>query len=309
MALLRETLLRLSQSRWLERQVRRRKSARKTVARFLPGEDVSAALAAARTLARQEIRSVLTLLGENVTDPREAEAVTEHYLEVLARARDPALDAQISVKPTQLGLDLRLERARAHVTALVERARELENFVWIDMEGSRYLEPTLELFRQVRAKSENVGVCLQAYLHRTPRDLEELLSRSAAIRLVKGAYREPPTIAYPKRRDVDAAFLELAGKLLEAARREGTRPAFGTHDLEIVREIGTRADAAGLPRDAYEIQMLYGIQREAQTRLAAEGHRVRVLISYGTAWYPWFMRRLAERPANLWFVVRNLWAA
>jgi len=306
MRIVRDLLLRASRSRWLEAQFRRRRFAARAVARFLPGETLDAALAAAEALRARGCAAVLTLLGENVTDAEEAEAVSRHYLDVLDRVRAAGLDAQISVKPTQLGLDLGVPTAFAHLRTLARRAAELGNFVWIDMEGSEYTDRTLALYRRLRDEHENVGVCLQSYLYRTPRDLADLLERRAAIRLVKGAYREPPHVAYRRKRDVDEAYARLARTLLEAARDDGARPAFGTHDLRLVALIRAEAERGRVPRHAYEFQMLYGIQRDAQARLAADGYRMRVLVSYGDAWFPWFMRRLAERPANLWFVVRSV---
>lgn len=306
MGILREILLRASRSRWLDDQIRRRRFVQRSVARFIPGEDLDSALGATKALQSRGISTFLTYLGENVTDPAEATAVADHYHTVLERVRVLGCDAHISVKLTQLGLDLEIAPAKAHLSGLLERAAQVGNFVWIDMEDHTYTDRTLSLFRELRASHANVGICLQAYLYRTERDLDEILSGNAAIRLVKGAYREPAGVAYRRKRDVDANYLRLATRLLGAVRADGVRPGFATHDLPLIREIQSRVQAAGVPRDAFEFQMLYGIQREAQARLAAEGYRVRVLISYGTAWFAWFMRRLAERPANLWFVARNL---
>lgn len=308
MAILRQALLRASRSRWLERQVRRRGFVRRAVARFMPGETLDDALAAAEAVRGLGISTLLTLLGENVSDPAEAEAVARHYLEVLDRAAERRLDAQISVKLTQLGLDLGVEKVRGHLGVVARRAAERGSFVWLDMEDSSYTDRTLEIYTELRERHSNVGVCLQAYLRRSERDLSDLLPLRPAIRVVKGAYREPKSLAFPRRSDVDRNYLRLAARLLEAARTDGPRPAFGTHDLRLIEEIGSRAQAMGLPKERYEFEMLYGIQRGAQARLAREGYRMRVLISYGSAWFPWYMRRLAERPANLWFVVRNLFA-
>lgn len=306
MGILREILLGASRSRWLDDQIRHRRFVQRSVARFIPGEDLDSALGATKALQSRGISAFLTYLGENVTDPAEATAVADHYHTVLDRVRDAGCDAHISVKLTQLGLDLGIAPAKAHLSRLVERAARVGNFVWIDMEDHTYTDRTLDLFRELRANHSNVGICLQAYLYRTERDLEDLLCGNVAIRLVKGAYREPASVAYRRKRDVDANYLRLATQLLGGVRGNGVRPGFATHDLRLIREIQSRARAAAIARDAFEFQMLYGIQREAQARLAAEGYRVRVLISYGTAWFAWFMRRLAERPANLWFVARNL---
>jgi proline dehydrogenase len=310
MGLMRSLLLAGSESRWLRAQATRRAFVRRAVSRFMPGESLEDALATAPTLKQDGIGLVLTRLGESVEDAAEADAVAAHYLEALARVRAGNVDAEISVKPTQLGLDVDPERCFAHVRALTGRAAALGNFVWIDMEQSRYVDATLELTRRVRAEHANVGVCLQAYLLRTAPDLERLLPSGAGIRLVKGAYREPPEIAFPRKRDVDANYLALAHRLLaDDTRKTGVRAVFGTHDPRLVRAIVDHAATLGLPARACEFHLLYGIQRAEQQRLARAGHPVRVLVSYGPYWFPWYMRRLAERPANVLFVARSLFRA
>ena len=309
MGLLRSAFLAGSQSRWLRDRAVNFRPVRRAVSRFMPGDDLEAALAAARSLRAAGIGSVLTYLGENVQKPEEAEQVTRHYLEVLARAKPTALDAEISVKLTQLGLDLGRPACEAGLVSLIERAAADGTWVWIDMESSAYTDVTLDIYRRARARFPNVGVCVQAYLRRTERDLETLIPLGGGLRLVKGAYREPPDKAFPKKRDVDAHYFALARRLLgPEARRAGVRTIFGTHDSALIRRIEDAARAAGLkPRDV-EFQMLYGIQRNEQSRLAAQGYRFRVLISYGDAWFPWYMRRLAERPANVLFVLKNVFA-
>jgi len=278
------------------------------VRRFLPGEDLSAALAAAAQLAQAGIGALLTQLGEQVTSPAEAARVRDHYRDALDRMRAAGLPlpAQISVKLTHLGLDVDREACARHLLELARHAGETGSFVWIDMEESRYVDVTLELFRRACAVHDNVGVCLQAYLRRTPADLESLWPLRPAIRLVKGAYNEPPALAYPSKRDVDACYRALAAELLERAARSQASPVFGTHDRRIIAEVAARAAAHGLARGAYEVHMLYGIRSAEQRALAAAGIVVRVLISYGSAWFAWYMRRLAERPANVWFVLRSL---
>jgi proline dehydrogenase len=279
---------------------------RRTVERFIPGETLEAALQAGLILQHQGIGTVFTYLGENVTDTREAEAVAAHYVEVLTRIRDWPQPAEISVKLTQLGLDVDPELCSANLWRLLKAAAPHQT-VWIDMESSPYVDTTLEIYRRARAAYPNVGVCLQAYLRRTERDLLSLLPLGPAIRLVKGAYREPPELAFPRKRDVDANFFALARRLLsEEARRNGVRAAMATHDRRLIRRIAEFAAASGIPPAETEFQMLYGIQRDEQRRLAREGYRMLVLISYGSFWFPWFMRRLAERPANLFFLVRHL---
>ena len=303
---MRQLLLWGSENRWLRDHVPRFGIARRAVRRFMPGEDVESALAAAGRLGEEGIATVLTLLGENITATSEAEAVGTHYLELLDRIARRGIDCTVSVKPTQLGLDLDAGLCAANLRAIVARAAEHGRTVWIDMEASGYVDATLEIYRAARAESAHAGLCVQAYLHRTAEDVDALLPLEPAIRLVKGAYAEPPTVALAARRDVDESYFHLARRLLEA-RAEGRAVTIGvaTHDLRLVRRISTAAEELGLPRDAFEIQMLYGIRPEAQRRLAAEGYRVRVLISYGTAWYPWYMRRLVERPANVFFVLRT----
>ena len=287
---------------------------RRAVTRFMPGETLQEALVPAQQLGEDGLATVFTLLGENITDPAAAREVADHYVEVLGRVEELRLDGHISVKPTQLGVDLDAELCHENLVRLVERAAGSGSTVWIDMESSAYTDVTLELYRRLRAAYANVGVCLQAYLRRTPADLDSLLPMGPAIRLVKGAYMEPTEIAYPSRDDVDRSYLALAERLLDALPRSsttaanGTRVGFGTHDRKLIERINAAAATHGISRDAFEWQMLYGIQRQEQRRLAREGYKVRVLISYGSAWYPWYVRRLAERPANLLFVAKNIFA-
>jgi len=306
MSLTRRLLLRASRSAWLARTLRRRAFFRRAVRRFLPGEHVGAALDTAAALARDGIGSVLTQLGEQVTNRDEAAAVRDQYLRLLDEIRSRDLPAEISVKLTHLGLDVNPKACLQDLLGLAARAAAAKSFLWIDMEESRYVDATLELFRAVRAARPDVGVCLQAYLRRTPADLEGLLPHAPAIRVVKGAYNEPPDVAFPKKRDVDAAYAVLAGRLLERAAAGGARVVFGTHDLDLIERLRARALALGVTGGGYEVHMLYGIRAAAQRALAQQGVPVRVLISYGTHWFPWYMRRLAERPANVWFVVRHL---
>ena len=306
MSLARRLLLRASRSAWLADQLRHRAFFRRAVRRFLPGEDLGAALDAAAQLAGADIGTVLTELGEQVTTRSAAAAVRDHYLDVLQRVRDRGLPAQLSIKLTHLGLEVDRAACEQDLLALVLRAAEVGSFVWIDMEESRFVDATLEVFHRARAARDNVGLCLQAYLRRTPADLERLLPLAPAIRLVKGAYSEPPDAAFPKKRDVDAAYFGLAERLLEHAGRGQALPVFGTHDLSLIARIRERAAGLGVSPGGFEVHMLYGIRAPEQRALAADGCAVRVLISYGSAWFPWYVRRLAERPANVWFVVKNL---
>ena len=270
----------------------------------MPGEALDDALGAAKSLAARRIPTTLTQLGENVTNPQEAAVVTDQYLDALGRVAEVGLDTEISVKPTHLGLDFDPEPALRNTERLAARAAELGNWLWIDMEASPYVEETLDLYRRLRTGFEHVGVCLQAYLRRTRADMNQLLKLGASIRLVKGAYREPAGLVVGKKREVDESYLELA--LLALIREERGRLAFGTHDVKLIDRIEAAAIGRGIGREAFEVQMLYGIRQADQFRLAGAGYRVRTLIAYGSSWYPWYMRRLAERPANLFFVARNI---
>ncbi len=308
MSVTRSILLVASQNQWLRERAPRYWFVRRTVSRFMPGEELEDALAAARMLQQQNLGTVFTHLGENVTAEAEADQTARHYLEVLDRIRALGLPAEISVKLTQLGLELGAARCYTNLKTLMEHA-DPESIVWIDMESSRYVDATLELFRRARATYENVGVCLQAYLYRTPNDLASLVPLGPAIRLVKGAYKESSDVAFPRKKDVDENFFALTQQLLSPeARRAGVRAALATHDHNLIRRIEAFAASIGLSKRCFEFQMLFGIQRSEQLRLARDGYRSRVLISYGSHWFPWFMRRLAERPANLAFVARNLFS-
>jgi proline dehydrogenase len=312
MSLIRCIIVKASESRWLRERAPRLGFVRAAAARFMPGEKPEDALAAARTLAESGISTLLTQLGENITERAEAEAVVTHYLDVIERIRVANLPTEVSVKLTQLGLDLDREFCFANLAALIERSRAAapEKTLWIDMEQSTYVDATLELYARARKANRNVGVCVQAYLRRTEKDVESLVSMGAAVRLVKGAYSEPPEIAFPKKVDVDENYFRLAQTLLgPEARRLGVRAAMATHDAKLIARITEWAAAQGIANNQLEFAMLFGIQRAEQLRLAREGYRSGVLISYGSFWFPWFMRRLAERPANVLFLVRNLFSS
>jgi proline dehydrogenase len=305
--MLRRLLLWASENAWLRQRLPRLGFVRRAVSRFMPGEDAESALAATEALNRQGLGTVLTLLGEHVADAAEFDAVVQHYAGLIEAIEARKLDAEVSVKLTHLGLDFDPELAAANVGRLCVLAAQRGRDVWVDMEGSAHTQPTLDLFRRVRAAHENVGLCLQSYLRRTAADLESLLPLHPMIRLVKGAYAEPPDIAFPDKKDVDSTFLNLAQRLLSTASANGgPREVLGTHDPRLIAEVIDWATARKIPPAAYEFHFLYGIQREEQLRLVGRGQRVRVLISYGSAWFPWYMRRLAERPANLWFVIKNM---
>jgi proline dehydrogenase len=309
MALMRSILLAASQNTWLRENAVNYPFVRRTVSRFMPGENLDAAMEAARGLEQKKIASVFTNLGENVKDRAEASQVTEHYLEVLRRIHESGLNAEVSVKLTQLGLDLSPDFCFENLERIIAREKK-DAIVWVDMEASPYVDATLDLYKRALAKYPNAGICLQAYLYRTQKDVEELLPRGPSIRLVKGAYKEPSEVAYPKKQDVDENYFSLAAAMMAAqAAGHCLRAAYGTHDLKLIRRLTDHAAQNGFPRSNFEVQMLYGIQREEQERLAREGYRSGVLVAYGTYWYPWFVRRLAERPANLWFMARNLFAS
>jgi len=303
---MRDFFLACSTSPWLRERATRYGFVRRAVSRFMPGEAPFDAIGAGLALRDRSIGSVFTYLGENVSDPTEAQVVTEHYLDLLDRVRKSGLGAEVSVKLTQLGLDLSPELCHANLKRIIEHA-DAKSVVWIDMEASDYVDATLDLYRRARAAYPNVGVCLQAYLYRTAEDLRSLVPLGAAIRLVKGAYKEPADRAFPRKKDVDENYFALAERLLaDEARAAGVRAAMATHDLALIRRIIEHAESRNLGKSSCEFQMLYGIQREAQWQLAREGWKSMVLIAYGSYWFPWYMRRLAERPANVFFVLRNL---
>jgi proline dehydrogenase len=309
MSLMRSLLLAASQNRWLRDHATQYSFVRGTVSRFMPGETLEDALGAAETLRSRKIGTVFTHLGENIKDRAEAQQVAEHYLEVLGRIREKGLQTEISVKLTQLGLDLSPDLCFEHLNAIMEPAQK-DSIVWVDMEASNYVDATLDIYRRALTAHPNVGVCLQAYLYRTKDDLAKLLPLRPSIRLVKGAYNEPPQIAYPRKQDVDENYFELGKQMLKAKKENRcVRAAFGTHDVALIRRLSEFASEEGFSKKDFEVQMLYGIQRAEQERLANKGYTSIVLVAYGSYWYPWFVRRLAERPANLWFMVRNVFAS
>jgi proline dehydrogenase len=272
----------------------------------MPGEDADAAFAAAATLAASGQGILFTRLGENLAAPAEAEAVAAHYHSILDRGATLVRPIELSVKPTQLGLDIDEEACFAHMAGLAARADAIGTWLWVDMEGSAYVEQTLALYERLRAAHHNVGICIQAYLRRTPTDLRRLLPLEPAVRLVKGAYDEPSAIAWRRRSEVDGSYQAAALVLAEAARDGKARLALGTHDGALVERIAAFAEAAGVPRARLEVQMLYGIRAGELRRLQEAGFPPFTLIAYGKHWYPWYMRRLAERPANVLFALRQM---
>jgi proline dehydrogenase len=291
--MLRSALLGISGNRWLADHLPNSTLGRRISKRFIPGERLEDAVRAATQLTEAGLRIVLSELGEEVRNESAADGACAAYeaaLEALAAAQ---LEPQISVKPTHLGLAMDEGRAITRTDRLLEAAQSMRGFVWIDMEGSAYTEATVRMYERLRAAHPNAGLCLQAYLRRTPADVERLLPLGPRIRLVKGAYKEPAAIAFQKKSEVNAAYVDVAHMLMQAADR-GATVALATHDVELVERIGGDC----------EVQMLYGIRADEQRRLSASGRPVRVLISYGSEWFAWYVRRLAERPANLLFALR-----
>ena len=272
----------------------------------MPGEHADDALEAGAAIAASGRGLIFTQLGEAITSAKAAAAVRDHYLRFFDQIRARRLPAQISVKPTQLGLELSFPQCERHLLALAAKADETGSALWLDMEDSSYVDRTLDLYVALKKNHPSTGVALQAYLRRTPEDLARLMPLQPVIRLVKGAYDEPREVAFEKKSDTDHAYYDLASRMLDGARTGACVPVFGTHDLALIARIAERAAAAGVGKDMYQIHMLYGIRHSAQRCLVAEGHIVKTLVSYGAAWYRWYMRRLAERPANVLFVVKSL---
>jgi proline dehydrogenase len=306
MSIARNTLLWASQNEFLKRHVPRRKFVQRAVRRFMPGEQIEDALVAANKLSDKGITTTFTALGENITEIAEADAELEHYLEAYDQIATMGTDTEISVKLTHLGLDIDPARTASHIDALAQRAKKAGNWLWIDMESSEYVEATLEVYRNAMGNHDNVGICLQAYLHRTPGDIEALKPLRPGIRLVKGAYKEPAEVAVTDRDDIDQRFLETGRMLLDGA--DQIRVALGSHDTDLLDQLIAYAGDHGVAKDDYEIQMLYGIRVPDQERYAADGFRMRTLVAYGDGWYPWYVRRLAERPANLGFVFKSVFS-
>lgn len=261
----------------------------------MPGEQLEDAVGAASELAGAGLPCVLTYLGEHVSEAAEAEAAAAEYERAMQALSEAGLSPHISVKPTHLGLGLEASRTETLMGSLARRVAVAGGVLWLDMEDSAQTDATIELYRRLRRSHVAVGLCLQAYLRRTPLDLAALLPLRPRIRLVKGAYREPATLAYQDRRDIDARFLDLAVTLL----RHGVDSALGTHDLALLDRIEEAARTLEIERTAYEVQMLYGIRAAEQRHLARDGYRVRVLIAYGSEWFACYVRRLAERPTNV----------
>jgi proline dehydrogenase len=297
---LRNGLLWAAGNATLRKHLPRFRAVRRSVERFMPGEDAESALVAAQRLAAEKIPVTFTLLGEDVEELSQATAAAGEYLRLLDRIGQLELDAEISVKLTQLGLELDRDSTMLHMERLADRSASMGRTVWIDMESTDHVDGTIDVYRALLVRSPNAGLCLQAYLRRTWDDVQSLDSQRPSIRLVKGAYREPKERAFQDKRLIDESYFRLACHLARSARRL----ALGTHDTDLVARIESAVPAG---RDAFEVAMLYGIRPDEQRRLATEGVTVRTLIAYGPYWYPWFMRRIAEKPvANTLLALRNL---
>lgn len=301
---MRKALLWASTNPFLAERLPKMSFVRRATRRFMPGESLEEALLEAERLSNKGMGTLITLLGENLSSIDQADHVLNEYLEVLREASKRGLDLEVSVKLTQLGLDFGSDIAQEGLKKLVEATSSI---VWIDMESSDYVDLTLDIYRNVKLTKPNLGLCLQSYLRRTEDDLQNLVALDSPIRLVKGAYKEPREVAYAQKSKVDEYYLRLSKTLLEARINGGqARPVIATHDTRMIEDANRMAAELGARKDDYEFAMLYGIERTEQERLANSGYIVRVLISYGSSWFPWYMRRLAERPANVWFVLKQL---
>ena len=308
MGLARNILLWASRNDWLKNRVPNKRFVKRAVKRFMPGETAEDAVRATRELNKYNIPTTFTQLGENISIIQEAEENTQHYLTLLNIISAEKLDIEISLKLTQIGLDFSFDKTLELFTGIIEKAKQLNNNVFIDIEDSSYVDKTINFYKNIKKSYNNVGLCLQAYLYRTMDDLKDLIEFNPWIRLVKGAYKEDSKVAFPKMNQVNENFIKLSEYLLRQIKAKGIRVAFGTHDLNIQEQVKKDAQKIDLAKERLEFQMLYGIKTSEQYKLASEGYNIRTLISYGEHWYPWYMRRLAERPANVGFILKNLFS-
>jgi len=306
MSVSRNILLWASKNDWLKRNVPKSKSVRRAVMRFMPGETVEDAILAGKELLKKNIPTTFTRLGENIISIEEAEANTSEYMNLLERIKEENLNIEISLKLTHIGLDLSFEKTLDFFSSIAEKAEKLNNCLFIDIEDSSYVDKTINFYKKIKDNHNNVGLCLQSYLHRTMDDLKGLSEINPWIRLVKGAYKEPASIAFKKLTDVNKNYFQISKYLLNQIAEKNLRVAFATHDLNLQEQIKKESEKIGLTKDKIEFQMLYGIKTQNQYKLAEEGYKIRTLISYGEHWYPWYVRRLAERPANVFFVLKNV---
>jgi len=302
--MLRDTLLYLSNQPHVFKFVRNSRLARHFARRFVPGETLDDALDVVRALNARGISASLDLLGESTNNEREARAARDEYLRMLDRIHQTRLDANVSVKLTAMGLDIDHELCVGVMQDILALAQQYDSFVRIDMEASAYTEDTLRMFeeRLYPTYKANVGVVLQSYLYRTFADVEHMNALRARVRICKGAYKEPPSVAYPEKKDVDANYVKCMRELM----LNGNYPGIATHDPAMINDAKRWAKEQGIAKDRFEFQMLYGIRRDLQQSLVKEGYRMRVYVPFGTQWYPYLMRRLAERPANVAFITGNV---
>jgi proline dehydrogenase len=300
--MLKSTFLYLSKSERFKNFLTHFQSFNDVTHRFVAGEELQDAVNAIRELNRKNISASFDHLGESITSEAETRNEVNEYVRVLDSIEENRLNSNVSVKVTQLGLDVDLDVCYANTRKIVEAALRYNNFVRIDMEDSTKTDGTLEVFRRLRGEFDNVGIVVQAYLYRTEKDIEDLLKLGARIRLCKGAYKEPPSVAFASKSDVDANYVKLTRLLLTSGIYHG----IATHDENMVTAAREFAEEKSISRDKFEFQMLYGIRRDLQETLVQQSYRMRVYVPYGKYWYPYFMRRLAERPANVWFVLRNV---
>ncbi len=316
--MLRSLFITLSKAYWAQRWITRWALAWRVASRFIAGETVEQAIRAVQALNQQGLLATLDQLGENTKTVQDAENAAIGILNLLDEIERQGVQSNVSVKLSQLGLLIDPQLAEKHLRRIVEKAREVNNFIRVDMEDSTLTDVTLKMVTALHGEGlKNVGTVIQSYLYRSLDDARQLVEQGVKIRLVKGAYQEPSHLAYPKKRDVDAAFDRLSDLLIEASLRFENWPATGggrfpplaaiaTHDEKRIEYAIQRAKRLGLPVERLEFQMLYGIRRDLQLSLVRQGYPVRIYVPFGTHWYPYFMRRLAERPANVWFFISNL---
>lgn len=301
-------LLWMSENTFLKNKIPNLKFVRKAVKRFMPGETETDAIITAKELLNEKIQITFTKLGENITQIHEAEKVRDHYLKLIDTIKSENIDIELSIKLTQLGFDLSENISFQYCKEIAESVQQkLGNTLFIDMEGSAYTQRTINFYKKLKESYNNIGLCLQAYLYRTKEDLLQLIDIDSQIRLVKGAYRESADIAFPKKADVDKNYFELAKILLENIHQKNSRVVFGTHDEILIEKIIKEAKYLGIQKDRLEFQMLYGIKNNYVRDLVRRGYKGSILIAYGESWYAWYMRRLAERPANVWFVLKSIY--
>ncbi len=302
----RNLLLWASKNEWMTGHVPNFNFIQKALKRFMPGETPIDAINAARELLKHNIQTTFTHLGENINDLREAEISAQHYVDLIEIINNEKLDNEVSLKLTQIGFDLSFEKTLEFFKEIAQKAKECNNNVFIDIEDSSYVDKTIDFYKLIKEEYDNVGLCLQSYLYRTMDDVKAMIDINPWIRLVKGAYNEPYSIAFKNKKDADENYFTISKYFLEQLQKKDIRIAFATHDLKLQELIKNEAKKYDLPNKIVEFQMLYGIKEREQISLTAQGYNVRTLISYGKLWYQWYMRRLAERPANVGFVLKNM---